>query len=126
MYNSIMNALKGNGFKVVSLNIRSILKHKDELSLSLNSVDLLCLQETWLNDKVSDNLLFMDGYQLIRQDRGTCMGILNKTKAGGGLLIYTADHLASFLNRIDDCSTCSKNCKQLWLKIAKPSVEYVY
>ena len=115
-------SLLGNGFKVVSNNIRSILKHKDELSVTLSSVDVLCLQETWLTDLTNDNLIQMNGFSHFRQDRNIMVnhnGSL-RAKAGGGLLIYVKEDLAPYVEVIEHCSVCSENIEQLWVKICKP------
>ena len=89
----------------------------------MNSIDILCLQETWLSEKVTDDLLIIKGFQFIRQDRNICVhdGNKQRTKAGGGLLIYIADYLAPYATMLDNCCTCSSKCEQLWIKVSKPN-----
>lgn len=48
--------------------------------LSLTKVDIVCVSETWLNEKISDSVVNIDGYNMLRHDR---IGRL-----GGGIMIY--------------------------------------
>lgn len=77
------------GFKIISLNVRSLLPKINLLQLDLASVDIdvFSLNETWLKPNVSDGLLILKDFCLIRSDRS----ILNSNgdlKPGGGLGIY--------------------------------------
>ena len=55
--------------------------------LQQNSVDILALSETWLNDSWPDAVLTVPGYCCYRRDRS------NST--GGGILIYVKSSLFS-------------------------------
>lgn len=49
----------------------------DSLELMLNDVkpDIINLNETWLNERLPNDLIKLDGYDLIRLDRATnCRG----------------------------------------------------
>lgn len=48
--------------------------------LNVSNVDVACVCETWLNETKSNNMIKIDGYNAIRNDR------IGRT--GGGLLIY--------------------------------------
>ena len=63
------------------LNIASLPKHFDEISLTLRDkkIDILALNETRLDPSISDELVSVDGYDLIRADRN---------RNGGGVCIY--------------------------------------
>ena len=60
------------GFKVAALNVRDLSKHIDQIRVLLasNPIDVLALNETWLSQLVSDNDVYIPGYELIRRDRG--------------------------------------------------------
>jgi len=49
--------------------------------------DFICFCETWLDSKISDNLLEIENFSFIRSDRTIDSG---KSK-GGGLIVYTND-----------------------------------
>ncbi len=87
--NTVANALsERKGPMICSLNIRSIYRSLDELSLLLqdNAIDVMLLQESFLNDSVSDAQLEIVGYNLHRFDRQATSG----KSAGGGLCAYSA------------------------------------
>ena len=69
------------GISIGSLNIRSVFKHLDEVEILLkeSQLDLLLLQETFLNYAVADPVLSQDKYYIFRQDRDNGSG-----KRGGG------------------------------------------
>ena len=54
----------------------------DELRqiVNISNVDVVCVNESWLNDKVSDSVVEIKGYNSFRHDR---VGRL-----GGGILVY--------------------------------------
>lgn len=72
---------KVRGFKMASLNIASLVLHIDELRILLakQCLDVLCLNETRLDSTISDNIVHIDGYEIIRRDRN---------RNGGGVCIY--------------------------------------
>ena len=72
------------------LNIASLPKHFDEISLMLRDkkIDILALNETRLDSSISDDLVSIDGYDLIRADRN---------RNGGGVCIYARCNIAKLL-----------------------------
>lgn len=84
---AVMNAaLLENKINICHLNIQSLCarqlsKFEEFKNVFIGSkLDLICLSETWLTDSVSDNIISMDGYKLLRNDR--------KYSRGGGLCVY--------------------------------------
>ena len=69
------------GFKIMHLNIRSLIKKIDQFRIyaSNNQYDIMCINETWLDDKISDLEVGIDGYDLLRKDR---------KRTGGGVAMY--------------------------------------
>ena len=73
--NSISNILskhaKTRGFKMALLNIVSLPKHIDELRMSefFNYFDLFALNETRLDSTISDGLVKISGFNIVRNDR---------------------------------------------------------
>jgi len=60
------------GFKIASLNITSLIKHIDELRvfLAVNPIDVLAINESRLDSSITDNELYIPGYDIVRRDRG--------------------------------------------------------
>ena len=59
------------GLKLAALNVRSLVNHIDELLfklLSTNPIDVLAINETWLNATISNNELYIPGYDITRRD----------------------------------------------------------
>ena len=105
--------LQLKGFTVVHLNIRSLLRHKDETFFYLGQSDVICLSETWLNPNTDDPLITQVGYKYIRQDR-------TYGNLGGGLLIYVKEPIAPFVDMLPEFSHTDKLGEELWVQINKP------
>ena len=60
-----LNNLKG--LKVTYLNINSLLKHIDELRVLMlnNSLDILAMNESKINESISDDEISISGFHLI-------------------------------------------------------------
>jgi len=74
----------GKGFTMASLNINSLLAHIDELRVLAHdsNIDVIIINETKLDVSVSDNDIYIPGYEVVRKDRS------NNGKNGGGVCIY--------------------------------------
>ncbi len=72
---------KHRGFKIAFLNIASLPKHIDELRLNMQHqyLDILVLNETRLDETISNSEISIDKYTLVRNDR---------TRHGGGVAMY--------------------------------------
>ena len=81
------------GFKIASMNVNSLLKHVDEIRHVLLSApfDIFAINETKIDELISDNEISIPGYSLIRKDRN---------RAGGGDVLYIRENI-SFSNRED-------------------------
>ena len=75
------------------LNIASLPKHFNEISFMLHDkkIDILALNETRLDPFISDELVSVDGYDLIRADRN---------RNGGGVCMYARCNI-NYQNRPD-------------------------
>lgn len=71
------------GLKIICWNIRSLTPKMAEFELTLEklSPDIICINESWLNETIPSSRLDITGYSLHRQDR---MGKKNGVVAGGG------------------------------------------
>ena len=76
--NSIPNE---RGFKMAFLNIVTLPSKIDEIchSVCKKNIDLIAFNETRLDQSISDGLIHLDGYEVIRKDR---------SRNGGGVCIY--------------------------------------
>ncbi len=92
------------------LNIRSLPKHIDEVRILLANqcIDVLALNETRLDDSISNQDLFIQSYDLIRVDR---------SREGGGICLYVRNSL-NYLERKD---LLKDNFEAVCIEICKPS-----
>ena len=79
--NPFPNCANSRGFKMALLNIASLPKHVEELRISklFSNLDLFALNETRLDNTISDGLVNISGYDIVRKDR---------SRRGGGVCIY--------------------------------------
>lgn len=99
--------LKNKGLHFCHLNIHYLYPKLDEIKTLLHNqtnIDILCLCETFLHDKFSDDELKIDGYNFVRKDR---------QRHGGGLIIYIKSNL-SFLHRTD---LETNNLETIWIEL---------
>ena len=74
------------GLRIYHLNIHSLCNKLDELRLFCNEYKpyILLLNETWLDENISDNKLHLTSYNIIRRD---------KDSFGGGVAVYIDEQL---------------------------------
>ena len=74
---------------VLYSNCRSILPKNDHLRLLVTAQNphIIAICETWLDNNISNDELFIPGYSLIRHDR---------TRNGGGIALYIIAHYFFF------------------------------
>ncbi len=76
------------GFKIGHLNNASLPKHIEELKILLKEIpfDIICINETRLNNSIDNNVVKIPGYGILRCDRN---------RHGGGVAIYIRDNFVS-------------------------------
>ena len=80
-HNCLTSVPKERGFKMAFLNIVSLPKKIDEIrySMSEKNIDLIAFNETRLDSSISNNILHLSDYDIVRKDR---------SRSGGGVCIY--------------------------------------
>ena len=67
---SSSNSILQEHFSVVKYNVQSLLNKVDILESELSSFDVVCLSETWLDNRITDNDINMHGFKVpYRRDR---------------------------------------------------------
>ena len=92
-------------------NSRSLVNKIDELSgtVSLLSLDIVVITETWLSPNVSNSAINLNGFSIFRRDR-------RDGRRGGGVCVYVNDRMpVVHLKELSD-----PEVESLWLLI-KPS-----
>jgi exonuclease III len=96
------------GFKLAHLNVRSLPQKLDQLRILLHEkpIDILSLNETFLNEQITTDDLHIAGYMLYRKDRGS--------RHGGGVGIYVKDCIPSESLSID-----ISGVECVWIKVPR-------
>ena len=110
------------GLTVASWNICSVVRKLDDLKLLLekSSIDILCLNETFLNDSILNLELQINGYNFIRLDRNPNSG----KQGGGGLLIYYKSNRN--VNLIQNSHLCTPDVELCWIELSLPNSRPTY
>lgn len=103
-----MSNMSQNKFKLGHLNTRSLVASFGDVSnlITANCFDVFAVSESWLNVNVSDNILHVPGYRVIRKDR---------EGRGGGLVAYI--HARYEYEEVDINIENSGIVEQLWINI---------
>ena len=80
-YTCLNSIPKERGFKMAFLNIVSLPKKIEEIRYSMSNkyIDLIAFNETRLDSSITDNMIHLYDYDIIRKDR---------SRKGGGVCIY--------------------------------------
>ena len=80
----------GRGIHISHLNTRSLLNKHDLIKIQMEALgfDMFTFSESWLTEYVTDELIHIDNYNLIRLDRNWNDGRSRKPKKGGGVGAY--------------------------------------
>ena len=114
----------GKGLKVLFWNIRSIYNKIDSVRHEINEQqpDIVNINETWLNDTISDNEINITGYNLMRLDRGR--DEFGTIKRGGGICTYIKNGL--ICNNLPDFDIIDKNIELSTIKYHLPHTRDIY
>lgn len=88
----VMNAALTNEFlNICHVNVQSLIArnftkfHELKQTFVDSKIDIICFTETWLNSTISDRMISIDGYKLVRNDRN---------RQGGGVCMYMRNNLS--------------------------------
>ena len=100
---------RARGFKIAHLNVRSLIKHIDELRLHFEKqqFDVISLNETMLDITISNQEIKIKGYNIVRKDRN---------RHGGGVAMYIRSTINYSVR--DDLS--DENIETITVEITKP------
>ena len=102
---------KSKGLTMAHLNVRSLIPKIEQVAyiLQTTQVDILSLNETWLDGTISNADLHIDGYEIIRADRN---------RAGGGVALYISNDINYHLR--DDLFI--NGLEALWVEIQRDKI----
>ena len=91
--NEINILAKTKGLKIANLNVNSLMKNLDEICLILSNkaLDILAINESKIDNQISNDEIHIHGFNIIRKDRN---------RFGRGVVLYIRDTI-SFSDRKD-------------------------
>ena len=95
-----------NGMKFVHVNIRSLWPKLTNLRTMLGNIDFLGITETWLNQNYSNDMLDIQGYSILRNDR-----LIDKK--GGGVACYIKSKYFKFCSTIEGLNISNQHIEML-------------
>ena len=103
-----------NNFKIGHLNARSLNKNFIELKAILQNTefDAFAVSETWLTKNTPKNRFYLDGYNIIRNDR--------KDSRGGGICWYLKDHYDFKIIKLPNMNNIPE---MLWIEVSIKNIK---
>lgn len=112
-YNDL-NSFKG--FKIMSINIRSLVPKFNQFLLELGEceLDIICINESWLKNETDSGHVSIDNFSLTRLDRSVKLPN-GDVKKGGGVCTYVRKNFNT--TQIDKISFCSPDLELLGIEV---------
>ena len=107
------------GFHISHLNLQSINNKFDLLKIPIEQMKfhVFTFSESWLNERVPDSIIQVDGYNLVRFDSQWKGDNDEHIKKGGGVGLYINEDLAYSTEAFKGYNTSSKDIECGWVKI---------
>ena len=119
---------KNKGIHLFHLNIRSLFsKNKFDMfkqQMIDSNTDIICLSETWLKPELTDNILNIPGYKLVRFDRNWEEN--GNVKKGGGLCMYIKQNLSFNDSKVSTLNVSSKDIEIQWMVLKFSNMRDMY
>ena len=107
------------GFHIAHLNLQSINNKFDLLKIHIEQLKfhIFTFSESWLNDNITDNMLCISGFNLVRFDRQWKEGNGNQVKKGGGVGMYIRDDLTYSTEALKEHNVNSGDVECGWIRV---------
>ena len=107
--------------KFIHMNTRSLYRKLDEIRLLYSDYDFICCSETWLDDRYSDSILYIDRMKLFRLDRVNARFGHYRFNNGGGVCIFVKEKWISYCSLYTPGTLSISDFEIITLKIDKPN-----
>ena len=118
--------MTSKGLKFINVNTRSISKKVDLLKKLYQNYDVICCTETWLDNRIPDSIVNIDGMSLYRRDRRNNIHDYNIHIIGGGVCIYLAKKWYEFAKCIPEFTTVNHDFEILSVTIHRPNFRKLF
>ena len=101
------------------LNLRSMINKHDLLKIQMKTmgIDLLTFSESWLNENVENNLIHINDYNVVRNDRNWRDTNTSSPKRGGGVGAYIHNSLNFSCDKLSHMNISKKYMESIWFEI---------
>ena len=113
----------GPGLKFVHINCRSIFRKLDQIELLYKECDIICCSETWLNPKIPNEILNINGKRIYRLDREGKN--INVKIRGGGVCVYLDNKLSTYCTLHPAFIKCTADFELLCLDIKNSGLKFM-
>ena len=103
---SVKEQIFEDKFSIVHYNVQSVTNKLDLIESELRNFDVICISETWLDDRTSIEDIRIDNFKLFRHDR--------PGGHSGGICVYIRNNL--FPKRGKDLELLNVEC--IWVEIS--------
>lgn len=109
---------KMKGFKIVSINVRSLLSKWDQFQYAFldGALDVIYCNETWLVEQIPDSMVVNKNYSIYRLDR-KCLNVKHTVKTGGGICTFVSKRCTTDKVAYEKFNVSNENLELLCLKI---------
>ena len=118
--------MTSKGLKLTHVNTRSIFRKITLLAELYQCSDFLCCTETWLDSRISNNLVKIGNMKIVRCDRKNNTADYNTHIVGGGVCIYVSEKWSDFCTVIPEGTQISKDFEMISIEIIKPKFEKIF
>ena len=102
------------------INTRSIFKKLNLIERLYANTDVLGCSETWLDNRIPDNLIRIQDMKIFRTDRTKTLSDYNVHITGGGVCIYISKKWSDFTNKCADFSFVNTDIEIITVTMIKP------
>ena len=127
---SFLNISREKGVSFIHMNVRSLFPKIDQIRAIFqdSKIGVVTISETWLNHRVSDSMINIEGYTMYRQDRSTHSTgdkSNNNKKRGGGLVTYINKAISCDIETLTKLENNTKDLESQWLKIKRRNAKNI-
>ena len=108
------------GMLFYHVNTRSLFGKLRQIEILYPNIDVLCVTETWLDNRFSNNMVCLPGKTVYRCDRKVNILDYKAKPTAGGVCIYMNNQYANYTIRMDDCSKTTQDFEILTLVTTRP------
>ena len=112
-----------HGMHVAHLNLQSIRNKIDVIKthIKLLDFDVFTFSESWLDHRLDDSLIHVQGYDIIRHDRTWSIDDNNFPKKGGGVGMYIKSCYNYSLAKFANHNYSTEYLEIIWIEIIMPN-----